>query len=416
MRGFAPVERPQPPLHPLSLTPDMSFNLDDLWLEKIGKWGNLTIEQQRRIYRVLLVCAVGLSYLLDTILLMLFATVGTLRFQVPMIYGLAGLGHVLLFTALHWSGLSERFKNPHMTVWQMAYALAVQLLGMAIAPQLTSLFLAIVIIIFAFGTLRISFREAMVGWLVACLSIAGVLGYFKHTSLGIITPGPAVSAIVALAFALVLLRCIGLGYYGTALRIKMYEKTHSLEHAIKQAEHLASHDPLTDALSRRAIIPAIEGQIALCQRKGIPACIAMIDLDRFKSLNDNLGHLAGDIVLKGLVASIKTSMRESDRIGRYGGEEFILLLPATTIEESTRMLERIRLDVASTSWDEIGANAAITISCGLTELGASDTSVVAIARADLAMYDAKHKGRNRVCVRHSTLDPTLDGQSGDVPA
>jgi diguanylate cyclase (GGDEF)-like protein len=181
------------------------------------------------------------------------------------------------------------------------------------------------------------------------------------------------------------------------LRIKVYEKTHLLESAVYLAEHRASYDLLTSTLNRRAIVPVIDDQISLCERKGIPACVAMIDLDRFKSINDKYGHLIGDDVLSVLAKRIQTAIRDSDKLGRYGGEEFLLLLPATTIDMGMKLMERIREDIATAPWGDIAKGVSMTISCGITEIKPSDTNLDVIARADQALYEAKHQGRNRVC-------------------
>jgi diguanylate cyclase (GGDEF)-like protein len=176
----------------------------------------------------------------------------------------------------------------------------------------------------------------------------------------------------------------------------MYRMTHALEEAVQQAEKLATHDPLTGALNRRAILPAIDEQINICRRKGLAACVAMLDLDNFKNINDTLGHVAGDIVLKELSQLIEGQIREFDKLGRYGGEEFILLLPATHLNEGMSLLERIRQAIATTSWQQVAKDLQVTISCGITEISPSDTTTDALSRSDHALYDAKHAGRNLV--------------------
>ncbi len=375
----------------------MSDSLDDVWLDKIGKPGRFSLVQKRRIYRIILVSAAGLSYLLDTILLLLFSYAGTIDFQVPLIYGLAGLAHVVLSSLLHWTGFSDRFANPHMPFEQLLVGLVVQLVGIAIAPQLVAFFMALIFVVFGFCTLRMRLRGALIGWLVCCLSIALVMSHFGKTSIGITTPSQFEITLVWITFSTVLLRSIGLGYYGWMLRDKMYERTHSLESAVYAAEHLATHDLLTGILNRRVIVPAIDEQIALCKRKEIPACVVMIDLDRFKSVNDKYGHLVGDNVLRMIAKRISSMIRDIDKFGRYGGEEFLLLLPATSIDPGLIMAERIREDIASAPWSEIAKGIHMTISCGITEVKPSDSNLDVIARADLALYEAKHKGRNRVC-------------------
>lgn len=375
----------------------MSYSLDDVWIEKIGRLGRFSLVQQRRIYRIILICTAGLSYLFDTLLLLLFSFAGTIDFHVPLIYGLAGLVHVIFTSILQWSGITERFANPHMPFWQLIVGLVIQLLGMAIAPQLVTFFMALVFVVFGFCTLRMSLRGALIAWFFGCLSIAWVMSHFGQSSIGIVSPSQFEITLVWVAFSTILLRSIGLSYYAMMLRIKMYERTHSLEKAVFEAEHLATHDLLTGTLNRRVIVPAIDDLITLCKRKEIPACVVMIDLDRFKSINDKYGHLIGDDVLRMLAKRIKGMIRDIDKFGRYGGEEFLLLLPATTIDLGLVMIERIREGIASAPWGEITKGVHMTISCGITEIKPSDTDLDVIARADHALYKAKHNGRNRVC-------------------
>ena len=368
----------------------MTLELDDVWLEKMEGLRTLTLVQKRRLYRVIMVGAVGASYLVDMLLLGLFALAGTIELSVLTLYGLGAVGHMALFSGLHWSGFSERFANPHMTVWQMVYAVAVQLMAMAIAPQLTQLFLGILFVVFAFATLRIALRETLIVWLFACLAIAIVLTLSDQENLGIMMPSKWEQIVVAVSFATILLRSIGLGYYATTLRMRIYEKSHSLERA-------ATYDTLTGTLNRSVILPAIKEQISLRQRKQIPTCVAMLDIDRFKRINDTFGHPAGDAVLKKLAKDIHGSIRETDKLGRYGGEEFVVLLPATGIEDGAVVMERIRSAIASSSWHEIAEELSVTASCGIAEIRPSDTVEDAVGRADRALYNAKHRGRNRVC-------------------
>ena len=375
----------------------MSYSLDDVWIEKIGRLGRFSLVQQRRIYRIILICTAGLSYLFDTLLLLLFSYAGTISFHVPLIYGLAGLAHVVLTSILQWSGLTERFANPHMPFGQLIVGLFIQLVGMAIAPQLVAFFMALTFVVFGFCTLRMSLRGALIAWFFGCLSIAFVMSYFGNSSIGITSPSHLEITLVWIAFSTILLRSIGLSYYAMILRIKMYERTHSLESAVFEAEHLATHDLLTGTLNRRVIVPAIDELITFCRRKQIPACVAMIDLDRFKSVNDKYGHLVGDDVLRMIAKRVNGMIRDIDKFGRYGGEEFLLLLPATTIDPGLNIMERIREDIARAPWGEIAQGVHMTISCGVTEIKPADTSLEVIARADRALYEAKHKGRNRVC-------------------
>jgi diguanylate cyclase (GGDEF)-like protein len=374
----------------------MSVHLDDVWLEKMGGLKGFSLTEKRRLYRIIIVCGVGISYLIDTLMLTLFHAAGTIESEVVFFYGTAACIHVLLFSTLHWSGLSERLTNPHMTVYQMAYAIIVQMVGLLIAPQIFPFFLGLLFVIFPFAALRITLREAMIAWFFTCLAIAAVFALSGRPTLGITDPSELELILILISFALILLRSIALSYYATALRMKMYRMTHSLEEAVQQAERLATYDPLTGVLNRRAILPAIDEQINICRRKGLAACVAMLDLDNFKIINDTLGHAAGDIVLKELAQLIEDQIREFDKLGRYGGEEFVLLLPATRLDEGMSMLERIRREIAATRWHQLVGDLQVTISCGITEISPSDTTTDTLSRADHALYDAKHAGRNLV--------------------
>ena len=159
-----------------------------------------------------------------------------------------------------------------------------------------------------------------------------------------------------------------------------------------ELEHLASHDSLTGALSRRALIEACERELERCQRKNHVMSLLMIDLDHFKVINDSHGHLVGDRVLVDFVARVTAVLRRPDRFGRFGGEEFVALLPETSVEDARIVAERIRADIASAD-----APPWYTVSIGAATSFADDATVDSLlARADDALYQAKAAGRNRV--------------------
>jgi diguanylate cyclase len=158
-------------------------------------------------------------------------------------------------------------------------------------------------------------------------------------------------------------------------------------------EQLAYIDPLTALPNRRRMDALIQAQIDLADRDGTPFCVALIDIDHFKQVNDTLGHLAGDLALARVASLAQSSLRTTDLIGRWGGEEFLLLLPQSGIVEGTAAVERVR--------DAVGSRAgvdgvAITVSCGVTSYAPGDTTTTLIHRADDALYRAKEGGRDRV--------------------
>ncbi len=367
----------------------MSLDPDDVWVDTIQGLSQVPQRKKRRLYRLAVVIAVGCSYLLDTLLLTLFAAADTISFQAPLYYGLGGLGHVVLFGSLQMTGFSERYRNRYMTVWQMLYALGVQLLGIFLAPQITPFFLAMVFVIFSFGALKIDFREALGVWLVTILAIAVTVLLKPHVQLTLIHGGKVEYLLVAVSFALILLRVIGLGYYAQSMRQRMFE--HSLV-----LENEATHDPLTGIHNRRGLDVMLQKQLSLHARKGIPCSLAMIDIDHFKLINDDCGHVTGDRILQQLVRELQQTLRASDILVRYGGEEFLLVMSATALPDALRLSERIRAEIEKVRWEVLPVGQVITISIGLTEFCEGDTVESALSRSDAALYQAKRSGRNRV--------------------
>jgi diguanylate cyclase (GGDEF)-like protein len=160
-------------------------------------------------------------------------------------------------------------------------------------------------------------------------------------------------------------------------------------------EHAASHDSLTNALLRRTVIEHCEQELERCRRHGRNMVLLMLDIDHFKTINDTHGHQMGDRVLIDFVNRITPLLRRSDQLGRFGGEEFVVLLPETSQEEALVVAERIRVRVELPSKDL----PPITVSIGMTSNHPDEAQIdVLLARADKALYKAKEAGRNRIVV------------------
>lgn len=169
------------------------------------------------------------------------------------------------------------------------------------------------------------------------------------------------------------------------------------------AHHLADHDVLTGVLNRRALVKRLQDAMVQARQQHLPLSLIFLDMDHFKSVNDRYGHQTGDACLRAVAEVIVDELRPADSLGRYGGEEFVALLPDTTLEQSLAVAERIRRSIETLQVHARGNTLQTTISMGVACLtGPTDTPDDLIARADAALYRAKTQGRNCV-VAHASL-------------
>jgi two-component system cell cycle response regulator len=180
----------------------------------------------------------------------------------------------------------------------------------------------------------------------------------------------------------------------------------------------ATHDPLTGVWNRRAILDMLSNEVVRSTRDGTPVAVAIADLDHFKQINDSYGHIAGDIALCETVNRMRTLLRPYDAIGRYGGEEFLIVLPGCTTQDALKLAERLRLGIGQEMITIPEGRVTVTSSLGLA---ASDTieapdAMSLIRAADAALYRAKACGRNRIelatatdlAVRLAAANPAAD--------
>jgi len=169
-----------------------------------------------------------------------------------------------------------------------------------------------------------------------------------------------------------------------------------LRQQVVDAQLAAMRDQLTGIANRLAYDRAVSDELARFSRYASCFCLMVWDVDKFKNINDNYGHAAGDKVLAVLANVMQQSVRETDHLARYGGEEFVILLPETLISQAPALADKLRQAIGNTAFHFRGERVVITASCGLAEVRTGETALQLFSRADAALYRAKQGGRNCV--------------------
>lgn len=186
-----------------------------------------------------------------------------------------------------------------------------------------------------------------------------------------------------------------------------------LQASREQIRALASMDDLTGTYNRRHFMQRAEEELHRARRYGTPLSLVLLDADHFKRVNDTHGHLCGDLILQRIAAACRSTLRATDLLARFGGEELILLLPQTDLAGALAIAERIREQVAAVEVEWAGGQVEATVSLGVATLQRATPSLDALIHdADLALYDAKRTGRNRVCGVRAAAG---GGAGGDGP-
>lgn len=189
----------------------------------------------------------------------------------------------------------------------------------------------------------------------------------------------------------------------TICRSKSRQEIEELNRHLARASEEARTDALTGVWNRKAFDEQLQIQTAIARRYELPLSLVLLDIDRFKQVNDQEGHATGDVVLKQMAGLLRASVREADLVVRHGGDEFALLLPQTGPEGAVLVAERIRQRILDTAWTGPHGRLQVTLSGGVASLIREETTQELLRRADSALYQAKRgtgesdPGRNRIC-------------------
>ncbi len=236
-------------------------------------------------------------------------------------------------------------------------------------------------------------RYLLPGVLVFCLS--GVAEIIVH-HLGMQTLPLIPIGFTAIAVSMALSLADSFTTMLNTLEVEVARRTADLSEANLQLAEVARADPLTGLLNRRGFIEEAETEVQRFQRNGRPFSIVLGDVDHFKRINDTYGHACGDYVLRRVADIMGERMRDVDRAGRWGGEEFILLLPETETQGAAFLADKLRNIIADSSFQFEGESVNTTMTFGVATYRSTENLDGCLARADTAMYHGKKAGRNKV--------------------
>src|ERR1035437_1219507 len=294
------------------------------------------LDQRFRIVKI-----AAASYLLDALFLFALTYTGAIGIAVPVGYLCAGLVATVSISLAYKTGLHLRFQHPSLGLPFLVYGVLLQLVSLYLFPSIGFFFIINTFNVFSFGLVVLSTRQFL--WALGLSSVAAMV-VFAGISGDIVFPIKTLygRTILLLVFLLTLGRCVALSMYVSGLRASLTKKNKALWESHKQIEELASQDELTSVANRRSLMIFLLAEKTRADRTGSKLCVAIFDLDHFKSVNDKFGHLVGDKALKEFAATTCSVLRETDQFGRLGGEEFLLVLPFTSLDGAMIPLERIR--------------------------------------------------------------------------
>jgi diguanylate cyclase len=370
----------------------------------ISAWSRLVFGtdplQRKRIQRSMMATPV---YAVWMALELYAASRGIISWQVAALlvaYSVVGL--LGIYTLLR-SGLSQRLRDASLTLEQEVFAMGAILLAYVLVPPTRSAALQVMCLVLVFGMFTLKPREVV----IACYFAVGMLaptalalwglqaGQFDALHDGVNT----------LLACLIMPALTSLIHHFSHKRELLKDQKRELAVALSQVQRLATRDTLTGLFNRHYMTEQMEHFARKTRRSDTPLSVAIIDLDQFKLVNDRFGHLVGDEILKGFSTCAVEVLRQNDVVGRWGGEEFVVLFPDTPAALAGLGLERLRQRLARRDLTAGGLGLKTTFSGGLTQWAPGEPIETVLQRADTALYEAKHQGRDRVLTTTEPQEP-----------
>ncbi len=376
------------------VTNRMSFNFSALTSLLVGPPG----KQRVRASQTLLMLIVYLLFAVVQHVEVLFGLIDPAES-----WRLTGFNLVVatLFYLLIRSGWNQKLSvEPSLTVPQMLFGLTSLAWSYAITGQSRGAVMSIMMLVLLYGMFALRPAQARHLALLGFGMLSSVMGYKALLSS---QPYDPRVELVHFVFATIVTGGVAaLAGRFAQMRQHLSDQKAALANALEHIQALATRDALTGLLNRRAMLEQLDRQSKEQERRGTTMCLAMFDLDHFKRINDSMGHAMGDRVLKAFARAAQEQLRGGDLLARWGGEEFLLMMPDTSMEQALHCVQRIHSALPTANFDEVSADFGLTFSAGLATCKGADDVESAIDRADKAMYQAKAGGRN-------TTVPAVEG-------
>lgn len=353
------------------------------------------------------------AYVLRTMMASVSYLIGCVIAETALFSGIAGpqeartfeFFSVLTAVLSYWlvrSGMTRWLEDPGLTIVQMLVGETMAAIAYCQFHEFRGAMLALDVAVISFGIFNLNRCRQWMMSLYALVTMGGVMLWQSLEAPDRFPPTVEAVHFLILCTLQVVVALLGAEF--SELRARLRSRKNALEEALTRIQDLANRDSLTGLYNRRYTQELMDHHISLQGRSGRAFSLALIDLDHFKAVNDQYGHAAGDEVLKQFVTVLRDHFRRTDLVARFGGEEFVVLLPATLLSSAATCVERIRRHLeVHLLVDRVGP---ITASFGVAMLADGEDSEHLLRRADQALYRSKKEGRNRTT---QSIAPGQDG-------
>ena len=304
------------------------------------------------------------------------------------------LSIIIILYIVFRTGLNLRMSDPSLTSIQMCVACLVVMYGIYYGHEIRGVLFSMYILILLFGTFRLYTSQFLFISAFALLTYGVdivLLNIFRSQDINL-----KIECFHWFGLAIVLISVSFIGGNISSIRRELSVSRKKLQSSLKVIREMAIHDDLTGFYNRSHLMDLIESENNRSVRTGSIFSLVMMDIDKFKKINDTYGHQIGDQVLRTFAAVIRSILRKTDFCGRYGGEEFLIVLTQTDLQAAKLFAERIRDCVENSFFPDLGPDSRVTVSIGLAEHRMQENIEKTISLADESLYKAKKRGRNRV--------------------